>query len=137
MWRLTTADRRYIQTFVIMQVFVISVCQLCLYLTYFVYSGHYSPERSGRSVFRSSPAYSLSARSQEVSTNQTPGNTLCWLYLICGIVFHGTKNIHLTCCLCCRSSLLLPAPCLGAQNRGNICCSYLFAMWPQQNWQLS
>lgn len=68
------------------------VCQLCLYLTSFFVSGHYSPERSGKSVFRSSPAYSLSARSQEVSTNQTPGNTLCWLYLRCGICVWWRKE---------------------------------------------
>ncbi|XP_039989455.1 outer dense fiber protein 3-B isoform X2 [Xiphias gladius] len=35
--------------------------------------GQYSPEHSGKSIFHSAPAYSLSGRSKDITTNQTPG----------------------------------------------------------------
>lgn len=77
--------------FPMMHTIVIWVCQQGLDITFFDVSGKYSPERSAKSIFRSAPAYSLSGRSKEVSTSQTPGNIL---YLVSTklwiIAFHGT-----------------------------------------------
>lgn len=53
--------------------------------TFFGVSGHYSPERSEKSVFRSSPAFSLCGRSKDGSNNQMPGNNCSLLKLCCKV----------------------------------------------------
>lgn len=105
-------------TFVMMQSIVIWVYR-CLYITFFGVLGKYSPEHSGKSIFHSAPAYSLSGRSKECRKDQTPGNTLHLVSAAVGykVSWHKEYKLHVslilqaqppTVCLLCWGPKLWP-----------------------------
>lgn len=101
--------------------------------SFYGFSGKYSPEDSGKLIFRAAPAFSLSGRTKENSTSQTPGNVFHQYQLKIWV----TKNRNFTCNSYFRSSSLYTTSCPGAQNSGHICSPHLLTLWPWQDWKLS
>lgn len=121
-----------------------------IYMYIFV-SGLYSPERSGRSIFRTAPAYSLSGREKEGSRKQTPGSVLfgvsflwAWVslqkqYKLC---LAPTQVQRLIVCLLCWGPKLWPylqlqpGHSVVALKAGASTRTYRRYIWKQLPWEV-
>lgn len=118
---------------------------------YIFVSGLYSPERSGRSIFRTAPAYSLSGREKEGSRKQTPGSVLfgvsflwAWVslqkqYKLC---LAPTQVQRLIVCLLCWGPKLWPylqlqpGHSVVALKAGASTRTYRRYIWKQLPWEV-